>query len=210
MELAPWRSLLARNIHIHRNRPEARFLQLATIAVDGYPANRTVVFRGFLPDSNRLKFVCDRRSQKIEQIRLNPLAEACWYFPKTREQFRFRGELSIIDADLQTLNLQAARMAAWQELSNAARVQYAWADPRQPRAKDPMAFLPPQPSIKFPLDTFCLLLLEPLQVDHLELRGTPQNRSLYIHEDNIYEDVREGIDDRSDRQQMWSVRSVNP
>ncbi|MFN5729491.1 MAG: pyridoxamine 5'-phosphate oxidase, partial [Pseudanabaena sp.] len=42
-----WRSHLARSLHQHRNQPEARFLQLATIDLDQRPRNRTVVFRGF-------------------------------------------------------------------------------------------------------------------------------------------------------------------
>ncbi|MEE3718279.1 Npun_F5749 family FMN-dependent PPOX-type flavoprotein [Tumidithrix elongata RA019] len=196
MELAPWRSLLDRNLDLHQNQPEARFLQLATIDLDGYPANRTVVFRGFLPDTNHLKFVCDRRSPKIQQIALNPLAEACWYFPKTREQFRLRGKLRAIDHASKS-DLQTARQIAWQELSDAGRVQFGWPHSRQPRVSDPAAFLPLPPSPETPLDTFCLLLLDPIQIDRLELYGEPQNRSIYVCE------IR-------DRQQVWSVQAVNP
>jgi pyridoxamine 5'-phosphate oxidase len=202
MEFAPWRSLLARNLHIHRNQPEARFLQLATIDLDGYPANRTVVFRGFLRDSDQLKFVTDRRSQKIQQLLLSPWAEACWYFVKTREQFRIRGKLCVVDRDQTEPELQAARLTAWRELSDAGRVQFGWAYPRQSRATEPNAFSPPQPSSDCPLDTFCLLLLEPTQVDHLELRGEPQNRSVYLRSEDV---CVEG-----DRQQTWSAQAVNP
>ncbi|CAN1209661.1 Pyridoxamine 5'-phosphate oxidase Alr4036 family FMN-binding domain-containing protein [Tumidithrix helvetica PCC 7403] len=196
MDLAPWRSLLDRNLDLHQSQPEARFLQLATIDLDGYPANRTVVFRGFLPNTNQLKFVTDRRSPKIQQIAFNPLAEACWYFPKTREQFRLRGKLRAIAYDSES-DLQAARRIAWQELSDAARMQFGWAYPRQPRTSHPTAFLPPPSSSDLPLDTFCLLLLEPIQVDRLELFGEPHNRSIYVRE------IR-------DRQQVWSVQAVNP
>ena len=67
-----WRSHLARSLHQQRNQPEARFLQLATIGLDQRPRNRTVVFRGFLENSDRLKIVTDNRSQKIAHIAANP------------------------------------------------------------------------------------------------------------------------------------------
>ncbi|NJL49732.1 MAG: pyridoxamine 5'-phosphate oxidase, partial [Leptolyngbyaceae cyanobacterium SM2_5_2] len=52
--LAPWRSALGRALHRNRSRPYSRYFQLATVQTNGRPANRTVVFRGFLPDSNQL------------------------------------------------------------------------------------------------------------------------------------------------------------
>jgi hypothetical protein len=66
----------------------ARYLQLATVRADGRPANRTLVFRGFLADSDRLKFVADSRSQKPEQLNINLGQKLVGIFPKTREQFR--------------------------------------------------------------------------------------------------------------------------
>ncbi|MCA1991428.1 MAG: pyridoxamine 5'-phosphate oxidase family protein, partial [Coleofasciculus sp. S288] len=92
MSLAPWRSLLASALHKNRSLPYARYFQLATIRADGRPANRTVVFRGFLDSTNQLKIITDTRSQKAEQIDHQPWGEVCWYFPKTREQFRLLGQ----------------------------------------------------------------------------------------------------------------------
>lgn len=192
--LAPWRSPLARALHLNRSLPYARYLQLATVRLDGRPANRTVVFRGFLELSDRLKFVSDTRSQKFEQIDRQPWAEACWYFPKTREQFRITGTLEAIASNHPEPKLQQARRSSWQELSDSARLQFAWAHPGQPRAAAD-AFNPPAPPADEPLSHFCLLLLEPLQVDRLELRGDPQNRTIYSW--------LEG--DRA-----WSTQAVNP
>lgn len=45
-----------------------------------------------------------------------------------------------------------------------------------------------------PPENFCLLLLNPDKVDHLELRGNPQNRHLYTLQDN----------------NQWSYTAVNP
>jgi pyridoxamine 5'-phosphate oxidase len=191
---APWRSPLARALHLNRSLPYARYLQLATVRLDGRPANRTVVFRGFLDNSDRLKFVSDTRSEKFAQIEAQPWAEACWYFPKTREQFRITGTLKAIASDSPDPELQQARISSWQELSDSARLQFAWAHPGQLRAADD-TFNPPAPSAEVPLPHFCLLLLEPVQVDRLELRGDPQNRTIHTW--------LEG--DRT-----WSTQAVNP
>ena len=190
-----WRSHLARSLHQHRNQPEARFLQLATVGLDQRPRNRTVVFRGFLENCDRykdcLKIVTDSRSQKIEQIHANPWAEINWYFTKTRSQFRILGKLILVNHQSTDLELQQARLAAWQALSESARIQFVWAHPREPRIDFP-EITTPDPSQ--PLDSFCLLLLEPTECDRLELRGAPQNRYLYLR----------------DEQGNWIEREVNP
>ena len=189
MTLAPWRLPLARALHHNRALPYARYFQLATVEVDR-PANRTVVFRGFLPDTNQLKIITDRRSQKAEQIARSPWGEACWYFPKTREQFRLAGRLTLIQETDPAWG--EARQAAWQELSDAARTQFSWPEPGAPRI-DTSGFDTPLPDATHPLANFCLLLLEPEQVDHLELKGNPQNRSRFSLKDGT-----------------WTILAVNP
>ncbi|NJR23090.1 MAG: pyridoxamine 5'-phosphate oxidase [Richelia sp. CSU_2_1] len=193
LSLAPWRSLLAGSLHRNRSLVYARYLQLATVRASGRPANRTVVFRGFVENTNQLKFITDLRSQKVQEIDLYPWGEICWYFPKTREQFRIAGRLNLVNAGDSDPALQQARQIAWQEISEAARSQFAWPQPGENKAAASV-FQQPAPDSIAPLDNFCLLLLEPEQVDFLELRGQPQNRSLYLR----------------DGQGNWSVRSVNP
>ena len=192
MPLAPWRSAIAHALHRNRSLVYARYLQSATVRANGHPANRTVVFRGFLADTNQLKFITDARSDKIDQIQQQPWAEACWYFPNTREQFRISGYLTLVGTDESHPHLQPARLATWQELSDAARLQFAWPHPGKDK-EDQAAFNPPPPDPQKPIPNFCLLLLEPTQVDHLELRGEPQNRYLYRLDD-----------------QEWSMQAVNP
>lgn len=194
-----WRSHLARSLHQHQDQPEVNFLQLATMGLDQRPRNRTVVFRGFLENSDHfptplqdcLKIVVDSRSQKPEQIAANPWAEACWYFTKTRSQFRILGKLALIDRKCTNLELQSARTETWQALSDPARIQFTWAHPREPRINFPKT---EPPDSEKPLSTFCLLLLEPTEVDRLELRGNPQNRYLYLR----------------DEQGNWTEQEVNP
>ena len=191
--LAPWRSPLAHALHRNRSLAYARFLQLATVRPDGRPANRTVVFRGFLDDTNQLKLITDIRSEKALQIPHCTWGEICWYFPKTREQLRLLGQLILVDAHHADPALLKARKMQWHDLSDAARLQFGWANPGQPRdPADP--FLPPPPDPHEPLPNFCLLLLDPVQVDHLELRGDPQNRFRYS----------------MDESDTWQVESINP
>ncbi|MFN6488120.1 MULTISPECIES: Npun_F5749 family FMN-dependent PPOX-type flavoprotein [unclassified Nostoc] len=194
MSLAPWRSAIAHALHRNRSLVYARYLQLATVQTNGRPANRTLVFRGFLEDTNQLKFITDIRSAKADQIEQQPWAEVCWYFPNTREQFRITGCLTLVSGDDSHQDLQPARIVMWQELSDAARLQFAWPHPGKPRIQEIGAFEPPAPDPVKPVLNFCLLLLEPMQVDHLELRGEPQNRWLYCRND----------------QQEWCSKAINP
>ena len=194
ISLAPWRSSLARALHRNRSLPHSRYLQLATVTNDGIPANRTVVFRGFCDRANQLKIITDTRSSKIQEIEHQPWGEICWYFTKTREQFRLRGQLRVVYTDEQDECLQKELLKTWQQLSDSARLQFAWPDPALPLTGDKQAFSPPLPNMQQPLANFCLLLLEPERVDHLELRGEPQNRWLYTLNQ-----------DRS-----WSQQAVNP
>ncbi|MGK7876752.1 MAG: Npun_F5749 family FMN-dependent PPOX-type flavoprotein [Xenococcaceae cyanobacterium] len=194
MSLAPWRSPLSRAIHRNRSQPHSSYLQLATVTKAGRPANRTVVFRGFLQDTNQLQIVTDSRSKKIVQIEHQPWGEACWYFTKTREQFRLAGKLTIVKADHPDKTLQEARQAAWQKLSDSARLQFTWPAPGQPKTENIEAFSSPPTAANKPLPNFCLLLLNPEQVDHLDLRGEPQNRWLYNLDDS----------------QTWFTQQVNP
>lgn len=193
MSLAPWRSFLSRALHHNRSLVYSRYLQLATIQADGRPRNRTVVFRGFEEDSNQLKFITDSRSEKIEQISQNPWAEACWYFPNSREQFRLLGCLTCVGNGDSDETLSQARQRTWESLSDAARLQFGWPSPKKERA-EPSAFTPAAPNPTQPLENFCLLLLDPVEVDHLQLRGEPQNRTLYRLQDST----------------DWLIEDVNP
>ncbi|NJN88205.1 MAG: pyridoxamine 5'-phosphate oxidase, partial [Leptolyngbyaceae cyanobacterium SL_7_1] len=138
----PWRSPLARALHLNRSLVYARYLQLATVQANGHPSNRTVVFRGFLDATDQLKFVVDTRSEKVADIHHCDWGAVCWYFPKSREQFRLAGRLSLIDANYADAALQHARLRQWQELSESGRLQFAWAHPGKPRAAQ-ATFSPP-------------------------------------------------------------------
>lgn len=194
MSLAPWRADISKALHLNRSLPNARYLQLATVNSQGQPRNRTVVFRGFLEQTNQLKIVTDRRSLKIAEIKYQGWGAICWYFPKTREQFRLNGHLKLIDASCPDLSLQAARIKTWEQLSASARSQFAWPMPAQPRSEKIEDFAVSLEEQLQPLENFCLLLFAAVEVDHLKLRGEPQNRYIYRLSDG----------------DEWSMVEVNP
>lgn len=191
-DLAPWRSPLSRALHRNRAAPEVKYFQLATVRQDGTPANRTVVFRGF-SEAGHLQVATDARSEKVQQIDHHHRGEACWYFPKTREQFRLTGTLTLITADCDDPSMTAARQEVWENLSDKGRSQFTWPHPGHPRADDEKFQVDPPPS-DHPLSVFCLLLLKPTQVDHLELKGDPQERHRYTLQSHA----------------QWTVERINP
>ncbi|MEL7521094.1 MAG: Npun_F5749 family FMN-dependent PPOX-type flavoprotein [Cyanobacteria bacterium J06634_5] len=207
-ELAPWRTPLSRALHRNRAQPFARYLQLATVRGDGTPANRTIVFRGFRGKTNQLMFIADRRSEKIEQLSDNPHAEACWYFTKTREQFRLTGQVALVTAETEQADLLRDRQQIWQNISAKAKLQFAWPQPKASRTEDNHeAFTPPAPDEQTPPPTFALMLLTVSCVDHLALRGDPQTRYLYqLTGEGLTADC--AADSASTAQ--WQMSSVNP
>ena len=189
--LPSWRKQLQRALHKNRSQIFSRYFQLATISEQGYPTKRTVVLRGFLNETNCIQIVTDTRSEKFTHLQNNPQAEICWYFAKTREQFRIRGKIDLVTQDNEQLN--KFREEAWQKLSNNIKEQFLWPHPGKPLKDN----LPPVASSfhkEKPLSNFCLLLFNPERVDHLELRGIPQNRCLYsLNSEN-----------------QWLIDEVNP
>jgi pyridoxamine 5'-phosphate oxidase len=118
----------------------------------------------------------DARSRKVEEVAKTPYAEVAWYFPGTRDQFRIFGRLSIIGPGIQGAPgdmynsdpfWQGLRESTWKGLTDAARSQFAWPVPGIPRLEeDEERFKDTRPDLKEgpPLDSFCLVVLDPQQV----------------------------------------------
>lgn len=190
MKLPPWRSPLAHALHRNRSLPTVRFLQLATVDHKGRPRNRTVVFRGFHPATHQLQLITNHRSEKISQLQLNPWAELCWYFPKSRDQFRLSGTMDLKLDHTDQVEDQDLRCQIWQQLSDNSKQQFYWPAPGQPRSPEqaePRQVLPYDPP-----ESFCVLLLTVVGVDHLRLKGHPHDRHRY--------DFIDG---------QWTVQAIN-
>ncbi|MEN9221872.1 MAG: pyridoxamine 5'-phosphate oxidase family protein [Thermostichus sp. BF3_bins_97] len=192
-----WRALLQAALHRNRSDPGARYLQLATVDPQGHPRNRTVVFRGFLGDSDCIQLAVDSRSEKIRQIAHCPQAQICWYFGKTREQFRIAGTLQAIAADHPDPQAQRQRQQLWQQMSEKGRLLWFWPEPKGYLApSETFVQELPEENVARPPQTFVALLLEPIEVDHLQLKGDP----VYPQRRTVYERSPHG----------WQRRAVNP
>ena len=172
-----WRQGLTKSLHQTRSVPESRYFQLASVDSNGVPYCRTVVFRG-VTDDNQLVVISDTRSEKFEQLSQTPEAHVCWYFSKTREQYRFSCKASLVtfeqDDELVT--------SQWNKLSDAGKKQFLWGEPGTPR-NDGSALQIEGSFDKVP-NHFCTILLAINSVDYLNLRGNPQHREWHHKDDN--------------------------
>jgi pyridoxamine 5'-phosphate oxidase len=168
--LPPWRPLLRGAREREGRNPQARWLQLATLAADGSPRVRTLVFRGWAGPA-LLDLLTDGRSGKAAELQTEPRLELCWLLPKARSQFRLRGALAALSPEA----LESARRQHWQQLRPEARALWGWPPPGEPlQAEGPfpaaLADGTPMPA------GFQLLRIAIARVELLELSGNPHRR----------------------------------
>lgn len=169
--LPPWRAVIrgARERQGTRT-PEGRWLQLATVAADGTPRLRTLVFRGWAGPAS-LELLSDGRSAKAAELALQPAVELCWLLPKARSQFRLRGQCVSLPAEEEGRE----RERHWRGLSPAGRALWGWPAPGQPL--DRQAAFPESLAAEVPVpEHFWLVRLALSQVEALELTGHPHRR----------------------------------
>lgn len=206
-----WRSLLDISIARTRKIRGSNYVQLATVE-NGEPRCRTIVFRGFqkVPDDHSLSNECsslpcllkmctDLRSKKVEQNSAQSIAEVVWWFPKTSEQYRIRGDLILVGSEEENDKaLITARKELWGNLSDPARESFLGnLLPGELLAGEETADIPPGGRGEDgkpvpPPGNFLLMLLDPKHVDYL-LLGKEQHRQI---------DIRGG--------DGWSFDRVNP
>lgn len=178
----PWRSRLRGAREREGRQPTARWLQLATLAVDGTPRVRTLVFRGWSgPES--LELYTDSRSDKADELKRQAAVELCWLLPKAKHQYRLRGTVMHQPNDVRSLR--------WKTLSPQGRALWSWPAPGKPfdananfaEALDDSAGLP---------DHFLVLQVEITRVELLDLTRHPHERLLWKRSEN------------------WQERKLNP
>jgi len=168
--LPPWRPLLRAAREREGRSPAARWLQLATVAANGTPRLRTLVFRGWGAPA-ALDLLTDGRSAKTAELALQPAVELCWLLPKARAQFRLRGQLQVVAEPL----LEQERQRHWQALSPGGRALWGWPEPGAPLERD--ACFPQELAAALPLpEHFVLLRIALEQVELLTLSGHPHRR----------------------------------
>jgi pyridoxamine 5'-phosphate oxidase len=184
--LPPWRPLLRGAREREGRSPAARWLQLATVAADGTPRLRTLVFRGWAGPAT-LDLLTDARSAKPAELAHQPAVELCWLLPRARSQFRLRGALQTLEPE----RLQRERERHWRQLTPAARVLWSWPQPGAPF--DPQASFPSELADGTPMPgCFALLRIAISQVELLELTAAPHRRRRWCAD------------------QQWAEQPLNP
>ncbi|XP_075510766.1 pyridoxine/pyridoxamine 5'-phosphate oxidase 2-like isoform X3 [Primulina tabacum] len=184
-----WKQLLLSSIQSSSHLNHSSYFQMATVASNGRPSNRTVVFRGFQDDGYKIQINTDSRTHKI-----------CWYFTNSWEQFRIGGQVDVIDGTKSDPIKLQQREKAWLACSLKSRMQYLAPAPRLPFASEqqPTEIPTLDPSVG-PVGAFCLLVLDPdqfLQVDYLNLKSN--ERLIFTAGQN------------GNGKTHWSVEKVNP
>mmetsp|Transcript_795 Transcript_795/g.2048 ORF Transcript_795/g.2048 Transcript_795/m.2048 type:complete len:112 (+) Transcript_795:306-641(+) len=111
--------------------------------------------------------------------------------------------MTVVKVDDQDSHLLQARETAWKRMSDGARSQFAWPHPGLERGSDDSLFSPdPVTQESAPLEDFCLLVLDPAEVDHLNLKSNER----YLYKPGGPEN-REEKDEAS---ASWSRLRVNP
>lgn len=82
-----WRSQLARALHRNRALADSRYLQLATVGKNGRPANRTLVFRGFLARRIRYSLPPMPAVPKLSRSKIAPGEKFAGTLPKLGSSF---------------------------------------------------------------------------------------------------------------------------
>lgn len=183
LALPPWRQLLRGAREREGRSPQARWLQLATVALDGTPRVRTLVFRGWAGPAE-LDLLTDGRSAKAPELAGQPAVELCWLLPKARSQFRLRGRLQPLAPELEL----GERGHHWQLLSPAGRALWGWPRPAEPL--DGSATFPQELPDDTPMpEHFLLLRIALSQVELLELVGHPHRRRRW-HRDTGWREER--------------------
>ncbi len=192
--MTEWQENIQTALNTSDNKVTARFFQLATVDQDQTPAVRTVVFRGFLENTNNIIIHTDLRSEKIAQLEKNDKAQLCWYFVTTREQFRISGKVECVAHNTGNEEHERLLTQQWNALSASAKSSYEWDMPGVALCPSQTQLDSTQPNNPVSVsEHFALLLFVPSHIDHLQLATTPHHRRLYHWQD-----------------QHWQHRDVNP
>mmetsp|Transcript_29388 Transcript_29388/g.41120 ORF Transcript_29388/g.41120 Transcript_29388/m.41120 type:complete len:297 (-) Transcript_29388:157-1047(-) len=220
--LQSWRSMIETSIARSRKIRGGNYVQIATVdPTTNEPRCRTVVFRGFQNidkdessapfvecdgKSCIMKMITDTRSNKVSEITSTSNgAEMVWWFSKSSEQYRIRGNLMFVGGGQFKYDndpfLMKARKEQWGNLSDMAREQFFWTDPGIPYSgestfpsggRDEDGKVVPVP------DTFLLMLLLPKHVDYLRLG------------DNYRQIDELSTNDNDEGTTAWTQNRVNP
>ena len=186
--------------------------QLATIdAHSGVPRVRTLVFRGLEGEERPMILATtDIRSGKVQDMAQKADVEACWWVEGRQEQFRMTGRGWVVGPDARThvdvpglaLDWDKKRREMFNSMS--ARMRASWCVPVAPGEKvvggyeatkgwrTTLAGLGEEferigeeekRDVEVAFANFGLVVIEPIEVDFLELGVEPNRRTVSRHEE---------------------------
>lgn len=157
---------------MNKGSEQARYANFATISSEGHPSCRTIVVRQ-VEEDERIVVCTDVRSRKIKELNQHPVAELCWWFPASKEQYRIRGKVEIINQSHSNATMQTLRHDVWSKLTPPSRSQFDQAAPgtilKSEAKSDLDKYESQTPSGDRVSDNFALLILTPQQVDYVYL-----------------------------------------
>ena len=118
VNLPEWRLAIKSSSVKEGKSVSKRWVQIATTSKDNLPRLRTVVFRGW-SEAHSMLIYTDRRSEKINDINFNNNVELLWLFPKSKSQYRLKGEAYEIKENIKF----------WKNLSDHSKVSWFWPNP---------------------------------------------------------------------------------
>mmetsp|Transcript_12130 Transcript_12130/g.18339 ORF Transcript_12130/g.18339 Transcript_12130/m.18339 type:complete len:275 (+) Transcript_12130:75-899(+) len=182
--ITTWREKISISSAKSRKVRGGNYVQIATVDPETMePRCRTVVFRGFVKkdkeETSIMKMITDKRSSKYGEVTNIPSSEGkkstcelLWWFGKSSEQYRIRGDLKFVDGDEKDSFLVTARKAQWGNMSDPAREQFYWKEPGVPYESEsevPTGGRDEDGKVLPPPDNFLLMLLHPVRCDYLRL-----------------------------------------
>jgi hypothetical protein len=145
--------------------------------------------------TDKLQFTTDSRTHKIDDIKHCSFGEICYYFTDSWEQFRIHGILDLIGHADSDSARKSLREKAWFDSSPRSRGAFAAPYPGHPKSSE--ASEPPKVDPEQgPLDTFCVLTLEPEEIDYYHAKEAVRILFKCSKADN--------------GQRSWSRQEVNP
>ena len=142
---------------------------LATVSPLAEPAARCVICRG-VKDDGRLSFTTDLRSEKIDHLRNQSVAEVLFWLPTLKLQWRLTGDVHVVTGP--------AAAGEWADFTEATRRTFFGPPPGE-------AFedVPVTADLSKPPPTFAVLELLPDRVESLDLTTTPHTRLRWLRQE---------------------------
>ena len=169
-------------------------------------------------------FATDRRTDKVQQLRLQPVCELCFWFPMQKEQFRITAESTLVDGSHPSERLQQLRSAVWKASPDWLQRSFSNPPPGQPVSaeaeKEGKGAEGEKKEVSAVSAEFVLVLLWPVACDYLRLPVTVVDNSRPLHRESRLQPQKEqqrwlhtrhsGGSSEAAAAAHWTVKQVNP